>query len=181
MLGTILNLAKSLRFWVIAGVGLLVFAFYLVGFRWRPQTQIRMKQSAALVAVENGSHRKLSELISENYADLWDFRKNDVITAFRELRQQFLTVDLQPTDARTEISGNEATVTAKISMAGSGPSPIAAAIVTEANRLNAPFVFTWKKEGAAPWSWKLVRVENADLPNLHGYRPGQYESFLEAF
>ncbi|MEM1297179.1 MAG: hypothetical protein AAGH89_17570, partial [Verrucomicrobiota bacterium] len=90
-------------------------------------------------------------------------------------------IGVQSDELRLEIKDAEATVTTNVGLTGSGPSPVAALIVSEANRLNSPWVFTWKKEGAKPWSWKLTRVENPDLPDLRGYQPGQYESFLDNF
>ncbi len=181
MLDVLTNLLRSRVFWLVSLFLAITFSVYLLGHRWQPETQLRMKQSAVLVAIESGSHRKLTNLVSENYADGWGFQKPEVISAFRELRAQFLVIGVQPGELQLAIHEDEATVTTKISVTGSGPSPVAAVIMNEANRLNAPFVFTWKKEGSKPWSWKLTRVENPDLPNLQGYQPGRYESFLDNF
>lgn len=181
MLDVLINLARSRNFWLVLFVLTIAFAIYLVGHRWKPETQLRMKQSATLVAIESGSHRRLSELVSENYADPWGFKKPEVITAFRELRAQFLVIGVESGEMQLEINEDEAIVTTNLALNGSGPSPVAALIVNEANRLNAPFVFTWKKEDGKPWSWKLIRVENADLSDLRGYQPGQFESYLDTF
>ncbi len=181
MLSFLFDLIRSRLFWIATSIFVVLVSIYLFAFRWQPETQIRMKQSAILVAIENGSHRKLEDLIAETYADPWKFSKTEVITAFRELRQQFLVVDLLPGEMEIVISGDQATLSTTLSMNGSGPSPIAAMIVNEANRVSTPWVFTWVKEDTAPWSWRLIRVENEQLPDLRGYQPGEFQSLFDGF
>ncbi len=137
-----------------------------------PARQIEKKQAALLVGIEKRSRSKVEKLIASDYRDRWDFDREDAVTAFLDVGSQFLVLAVDTVDATTEINGGQATVTARLKVAGSG-SPVAQLVINRANQLKTPFTFYWEKQSWWPRSWRLVRIENDELPaDLDGYEPG---------
>ena len=152
-------------------IGLLVMA--IVGARhYAPERTVARKQAALLEAIEKRSGSRLRTLLARDYLDQWEFDREDAATALLDVGSQFLILAVKPIDSRTEIVRGEATVTAMVRVSGSG-GPIAQTVIRRANRLEEPFVFTWRKQGFWPGSWRLERIENPGLPpDLYGYEPG---------
>ena len=95
-------------------------------------------------------------------------------------RDDLIAVTADPIDPKTEMGDGLATVTTGFQLSGSG-SPIAHEMIRRTNRLREPFVFTWEKQSFWPWSWKLTRIENPDLPEeLYGYEPGDIGKRMSA-
>ncbi len=139
-----------------------------------PAQQIEKKQAALLEGIAKRSRSKVEKLIATDYRDRWQFDKQDAVTAFLDLGSQFMVLAVQSIDPKTELAddGKNAIVTARLQIAGSG-SPVAQMIITRSNKLNEPFVFHWQKQSWWPGSWRLVEIDNPDLPDdLDGYTPG---------
>ena len=166
------SLIMNRRFQLAVGIALVIWLIYLVGFRWRPETQVRLHTMALLESVSRAKFDRTTNLISEDYEGL-GFNKADTVLMFRELRRFFIFVEIQPQepDVVTIHDRKNGEFAASIRWVGQGQYP-AELIVTEANRIKSPFVFRWQKTGAAPWKWQLVEITNETSPNFRGYRPG---------
>jgi len=139
-----------------------------------PTQQIDKKQAALLEGIAKRSRGKVEKLIATDYKDRWEFDKEDAVTAFLDLGSQFMVLAVQSIDPKTDIAGDDknATVTTRLQIAGSG-SPLAQMIITRSNKLKEPFTFHWQKQSWWPGSWRLIEVDNPDLPDdLEGYEPG---------
>lgn len=161
----------------MAILGILGFLF---GYQWQPETQVRRVQMALIQAGEGSNERALEKLISPTYADPWGLNRAQLIQAFREVRGQFLVLQVIPSDVEIRIdpSSGTAKLSSKIEFQGNGP--YASVIKSEVNALTTPWIFTWQKEGGMPWKWKLTRLENPGLPTLKGYRPGDVGGMLDS-
>lgn len=139
-----------------------------------PSQQIEKRQAALLEGIAKRSRSKVEKLIATSYHDRWQFDKQDAATAFLDLGSQFMVLAVQSIEPKTDIDddGKSATVTTRLQIAGSG-SPIAQMIITRSNKLKQPFVFRWHKQSWWPGSWRLIEIDNPDLPDdLDGYEPG---------
>jgi hypothetical protein len=165
------RLLSSRAFWIAVACTLILVFAYLFGYRWRPSIAVQFKQRAFLESLEDNSEDELADLVSADYSDSWGLKKPKLTQAFKDLRRHFLFLNFEASDIKVALDGDEARVSAIVKLSGRG-SPIAEIIMDRANRVEAPFVFVWRKEGGAPWKWRLVSVTNADLPDLQGYRPG---------
>lgn len=152
------------------GVVLAGIAIFLFAVEWRPENQVRKHQMALLQAGERGSEGKLGDLISENYSDPWGFNKEQIMLTFKDARRQFIVLQVIPSDVQIQLDGDTATVSSKVEFRGTGP--YAEVLMREINGINSPWIFIWKKEGSMPWEWKLIRLENPEMPKLQGYQPG---------
>lgn len=174
ILSIIASILRTRAFYIalIVFVGLL--CLYLFGYRWRPAVQAQFKQRALVSAMENNSSKKWSKLISDDYLDAWDLSKEDAQKGFKELRKQFLFLSVkQDSDIEIVVDGDTVSLSVYLEIAGRG-SPVGEGIKTLVNDLDAPFVFVWRKEGGAPWKWRLIEVRNEALPTLRGYKPGDF-------
>lgn len=172
------QLLRHCGFWIALTAVLALIAIFLFGFEWRPANQVRKQQMALLLAGEKGSESKLNALISADYSDPWGLNKQQILMAFKDARQQFFVMQVVPSDVQLQLDGETATVTSMIEFRGTGP--YAEVLMKEINGLKSPWVFTWKKEGSLPWEWRLIRMENADMPTLRGYQPGNLGGMMES-
>lgn len=84
-----------------------------------------------------------------------------------------MTLVISHEDFTSTIEGDDAVVTAKIVVGGNPIGPIGNEVNRRINQFKEPFVFTWKKESFLPSSWKLISIDQPELPGeLYGYKPG---------
>jgi hypothetical protein len=137
-----------------------------------PERQIEKKQATLIRGIEQRKRSKVERLIADNYSDRWGFDKQDAVTAFLDVGSQFVMLGITELDPIHEIANDSATVTTRLKIGGTG-SPVANFVTRRANQIKTPFVFEWKKQSWWPGSWRLVKVDNPDLPaDLEGYEPG---------
>ena len=149
---------------VIAVIGFMRYA--------APERQIAKKQATLIRGIEQRKRSKVEKLIADNYSDRWGFDKQDAVTAFLDVGSQFVMLGVTELDPKHEFGDDSATVTTRLKIDGTG-SPVANLVIRKTNQLKTPFVFEWKKQSCWPGSWRLEKVDNADLPaNLEGYEPG---------
>lgn len=174
IISIIASVLRTRAFYIALVVFVGLVFLYLFGYRWRPSVQAQFKQRALVSAMEDNSSRKWSKLISDDYQDAWDLSKEDAEKGFKELRKQFLFLSVnQNRDIEIAVDGDTVSLSVYLELAGRG-SPIGEGIKDLVNGLEAPFVFVWRKEGGAPWKWRLIEVRNEDLPTLRGYKPGDF-------
>jgi hypothetical protein len=149
---------------VIAVIGFMRFA--------SPERQIEKKQATLIRGIEQRKRSKVEKLISDNYSDRWGFDKEDAVTAFLDVGSQFVMLGITELNPEHELSAGSATVTTRLKVDGTG-SAVANLVIRRTNQLKTPFIFEWKKQSWWPGSWRLIKVDNADLPeDLEGYEPG---------
>ncbi len=153
-----------------AGLVLAGLVIWLALPHWRPLVQLQWRQEAFLKAVEDRKPRRIDDLVASDYEDQWGLDRDGLIRACDDFRRYFLSMTLEPVDAEIFIEEGQGIYRARIRLQGSPVGP-GSLIRTEANRLQTPFVFTWKRSGLFPWQWLLWRVENEELPTLRGYDP----------
>ncbi|MCH1407438.1 MAG: hypothetical protein L7V87_00255 [Verrucomicrobiales bacterium] len=169
--------AKWILLASVAGVlGLTIFVI----LQSRPSKMIATKQSDLIVGIEKRSPGRIERLVAENYSDRWGFDREDAVNAIVDVGSQFLALVVTEDEKETVIDGKEATVTARLTFGGNPVGPAGHEVVKRLNQLDEPFVFTWKKESFLPASWRLVRIDNASLPDdLWGYEPGDIRRAMQ--
>ena len=152
-----------------AAVGLLIF----VGLQFRPETAVAKKQASLIQGIEKRSASRIQRLLSENYTDRWEFTDEEIVEAVIDVGSQFMALVVTAEDQTMEINDGVAVITAKLIVSGKPVGPAGQEATKRLNRLKSPFTFTWEKESFLPTSWRLVKIDNPDLPTeLYGYEPG---------
>ena len=161
-----------IRLPLVAGLVILFGLTTISVIHWSPKRVVERKQAALITALEGRSQRKLNRLVSPGYEDRWGFNRDDIITSILDVGSQFFVLAVIPSETEFAFEKRAATVTSKLEISGSG-SPVAHQAIRIATRLKEPFRFSWRKESFWPGAWKLVQLENRDLPgDLYGYQPG---------
>jgi hypothetical protein len=161
---------------LLAVLGLTIFVI----LQSRPSKMIATKQSDLIVGIEKRSPGRIERLVAENYSDRWGFDREDAVNAIVDVGSQFLALVVTEDEKETVIDGKEATVTARLTFGGNPVGPAGHEVVKRLNQLDEPFVFTWKKESLLPASWRVVRIDNASLPDdLWGYEPGDIRRAMQ--
>ncbi len=150
-------------------VGLLIF----VGLQFRPATAVAKKQASLIQGIENRSASRIQRLLSGNYSDRWEFTDEEIVEAVVDVGSQFMALVVTSEDQTMEINDGIAIVTAKLVVSGKPVGPAGQEATKRVNQLKSPFTFTWEKQSFLPSSWRLVKIDNPDLPeHLYGYEPG---------
>jgi hypothetical protein len=146
-----------------------------VALQLRPSVTLAKKQASLLDGIERRSPPRIQRLVADDYEDRWGFQGDDLAVTMVDAGGQFLALVVTPEDERVEIDGSRATITTRLVISGKPVGPAGQEVMKQINRLEEPFVFTWEKKSFLPGSWRLIRVDNAALPeDLHGYEPGDF-------
>ena len=155
---------------LILGAILAVAAlFHSALFRWGvDNTHERFLQS-----VEDRKWNRVGKLVSDSYQDRFEFGEKELMAAIRDVGGQFIfSMTIEWTFLERVKDGKNVTLRGNIQLDGNG-TPAAREIIRRAQRYrNQPVEFTWRRESAMPWSWRLVEI---DLPGLElpaYYDPG---------
>ena len=114
------------------------------------------------MALENRNWGKVEGQFCESYSDRFGHTRATAIKDLQDVLRQFLALTIKTQGSQTVIIGDTATVTVHLTMTGTGTGATEW-ITNEVNRLPTPWVFTWQKTEVFPWSWKLAKVDNAEL------------------
>ena len=169
---------------IILVVLLILVALVVSSFiYWAPEKSVRRKQMALYKAVESKNPARVMRLLSDNYRDRWGFTPKDISESILDARKQFVVMSVQRDETQEvyQIEGSRAIVTTRIRIGGTPSGPAGASVKQQVNRLNKPFIFTWRKESFLPSSWRLVSLENETIPDdVWGYTPGQLSRISES-
>lgn len=150
-------------------VGLLIF----VGLQFRPATAVTKKQASLIQGIEKRSVSRIRRLLSDDYTDRWEFTDEEIVESVVDVGSQFMTLVVTAEDQTIEINEGVAIVTARLIVSGTPVGPVGQEATKRLNKLKSPFTFTWVKESFLPNSWRLVKLDNPELPDhLYGYKPG---------
>lgn len=155
--------------WILFA-GLVVMA-YLLGFRWTSTAQLEKQMNALITGIEDNRWSRSGDRVSERYEDRWGWRKDDLRLVFQDVRSQFLVLGLELENPVWDIAGRKATFKAQLRVRGT-PFGLGSSIEGMVNREREPMFFYWEKESWSPWSWRLVKMNHAELEIPESYTPG---------
>lgn len=163
----------------LAGLtGVIVLAVF-IGLQLRPSVTLAKRQAGLLDGIERRSPARIQRLAAEHYEDRWGFSGKDLAAAMVDAGGQFLALVVTPEDESVEIEGSRAVITVRLRLGGKPVGPVGQEVMRRINQLEHPFVFTWERQSFLPGSWRLVNVDQADLPDdLYGYEPGDFARAL---
>jgi hypothetical protein len=167
--------------WIIpASISALVLVAAWVIWDTRPSNMIAKKQAALIAGIEKRSLSRIERLLAEDYEDRWGFDRQDAAEAVVDVGSQFLTLVLTPEEMTVNLVEDRAVVSTRLRVSGKPIGPGGNEVTRRLNQLKTPFEFTWEKQSFLPASWRLVQIENADLPgNLYGYEPGDIRRAMQ--
>lgn len=167
-----LELVRERWKWSLAATALILLYFVFV--HWAPERQVRVKQEQLVLAIAGSDRDTYTALISPVYRDEWNFDRDKLLKAIRQLNRQFISLQATWTPGVQTTSDSTASATGKIQLTGRG-NMIGQEAMTRINRLKNPFTFQWKKESWKPWGWRLVRIDQPDLEIPPDYDPDDYD------
>lgn len=141
---------------------------------------IAKKQAALIAGIEKRSPTRIERLLSEDYSDRWGFDRLDATEAVVDIGGQFLTLVITPEEMSVDLGKEKAVITTRLWVSGNPIGPAGNEVTRRLNQLKSPFVFTWEKQSFLPASWRLIQIENEDLPeHLYGYEPGDIRRAMQ--
>lgn len=175
-----MSCSGSARWIILASIAGLVIVTGWVAWETRPSNMISKKQAALITGIEKRSPSRIKRLLSEGYRDRWGFDRQDATEAVVDVGSQFLTLVLTSEEMNVVRVDDRATVTVLLRVGGKPIGPGGSEVTRRLNQLKTPFEFTWEKQSFLPASWRLVQIENVDLPeNLYGYEPGDIRRAMQ--
>jgi len=122
---------------------------------------LRLHTAGLIRGVERRQWREVEALLADNYTDRWSHDKTFVVTALRQVFEQFIFLTIEHRIIAADVSTGR--VTAQVKMSGQG-GPVAQFVMAKVNGLAEPFTFTWqKRSGGWPWDWQLAAVDHPTL------------------
>jgi len=163
---------------LIAVTALFALAIFL-GFEWRPAKVVSARQADLISAIESRNKTKIRKLLADDYLDRWGFSADDATESIVDVGSQFLTLLILTDEQSLERDGERIVAIAELTAEGNAIGPVGNAVVRRINQLDAPFIFKWEKQSLFPTSWRVVEIDNPDLPGeLYGYKPGDIRRAL---
>lgn len=151
----------------------IVAVVMLVIWQSRPTKVVAKKQAELISGIEGRNAARIRRLMSDAYIDQWEFDANDASEALVDVGSQFLTLVLKTEEQVLSIEDGRAEVSVRLTLGGNAIGPVGGEVTRRINRMKEPFTFVWQKESFLPSSWRLVKIDQIELPeNLYGYEPG---------
>ncbi|MDF1825310.1 MAG: hypothetical protein P1U68_11750 [Verrucomicrobiales bacterium] len=164
----------------MVSIAALLILAALVLWETRPSNMIAKKQDSLIRGIEKRSPSRIERLLAEDYLDRWGFDRNAAAEAVVDVGSQFLTLVLTLEEMTVDRDEGRAVVKAFLRVSGKPIGPGGNEVTRRLNRLKTPFEFTWEKQSFLPASWRLVQIENVELPeNLYGYEPGDIRRAMQ--
>ena len=161
------------RWIVIAIAAAILVGIVFVALQLRPSKVIAKKQADFIAAIEKRNSARIGRFLAEGYSDRWGFDRDKAVVAIADVASPFMALSLTEEDQTMTIDGGEAEVSVRLTASGTPIGPLGGEVVRRMNRLQSPFVFTWEKQSALPMSWRIVRMDNEEIPtDVYGYTPG---------
>ncbi len=161
------------RILLVSSLAAFLFLVLFVALQWRPSKVIEKRQASLIDGIERRNPARIQRLVSPNYHDRWEFTREDIVETLVDSGSQFMALVVTREDESVVFEKSRATVTVHLIISGKPVGPAGNEVTRRVNQLKEPFVFVWEKESFLPSSWRLVKVDNAGLPDeLYGYEPG---------
>jgi hypothetical protein len=140
---------------------------YLFGVRWQAENVLERRWQGFLNAAEAGNARAMAGYLSEDYRDAWGQDKTDASENAAEVLRAFLALNIEERDRlmtfETDQDPPQAKISAELILRGRPAGYVGQEVLSRSSKILAPWEFLWVKEPGAPWNWKILRVDNADL------------------
>jgi len=158
---------------LVASIAAFLTLVVIVAIQWRPSKVLERRQASLIDGIERRNPARIQRLVSPGYRDRWDFTREDIVETMVDAGSQFIALVVTPENQSVVFEKSRGTVSARLIISGKPVGPGGNEVTRRVNQLKEPFVFTWEKESFLPSSWRLVKVDNAGLPDeLYGYEPG---------
>lgn len=109
---------------------------------------------------------EVEALMSKQYQDEWGNNAKQAIEVAEGVLSGFLVLDLRWTAIDARLKGDDVVeITGDCELEGSGAG-FTQTVKNRMNGLKEPWTFHWKKEGAGPKDWRLIKVTNPELKDI---------------
>jgi len=151
-------------FLTLVGVLLLVLSF---GFGWKTfgrsvEEQLLDAQTDFLEQVEKRNWSGVSDWMTENYLDEFAQDRDTAVEVGRRVLAHFYVLTLLTEIAEVQAMGSRGIVRANLKIEGNGAG-LSQVVLTEVNRLQEPWEFTWRNDGGWPWTWRIEKIHHPSL------------------
>jgi len=143
---------------LLVAVGLLGFA----AWQLRPERRLERSWRKLIEVVEARHARALGNLLAEDYADRWGYRKATLVQDARLAFHHFDSIGIRIEQQQTRLEGDRATITAMLRVEVRGTARANEARVA-ANSLFSPFTFQWRRADTFPWAWELTSFDQPEF------------------
>jgi hypothetical protein len=162
--------------WKILLAAVLIFAAVIFHAHLHSKDIAHRTQEDFLQRIVKRKRHQALLLTSETYRDVWEFDRNQLELALRDVDSQFLSLQLTPSQETSSYTDGSYLYTARLRLQGQTIGPVGPMMISEANQIQNPFTFHWKKESWWPWSWRLTKIDHPDFRPPNQYTPGMLSS-----
>jgi len=149
------------KYALAAGFALALWALWLL-WLWQPDRQVRLHTTHFLKKVERRNWDAARAFMAEDFSDRWGHNKTTALEDGRQVFAQFLFLTIENQIVNCEVQDGTEVAHTVLKIKGQGGA-VAPFVMQAVNDLHEPFVFTWRRMGAAPWNWQLVRIDQSEL------------------
>lgn len=163
---------------ILIFTGSLLLIIFLGWFGWwafgrTPEEQIRARQAAFLLAVEERDWSDVKAMLTDDYKDDYGHDRDSAVENARQVLGGFFSLTLKPEIVRLQTAPNGeagktsgtleiAEVRMKIRAEGKGAG-FSDMVLSQVNSIQEPWFFHWHKKGRWPWDWRIVQIHNDGL------------------
>jgi len=130
---------------------------------FQSERQLNKAFGRLVSSVEARDWKRVASMTAVDYADPWGMNRSQALEIGSEILRHFFVVDIATGDLSISVGdGDQGEVRAVLRVGGNGTA-IAQSVMAEANQLQQPFIFQWRKASWKPWDWKLVSVSQSEV------------------
>ena len=129
---------------------------------WAPVRYVPAKFDTFIERIEKDRWHMAGWIVADDYSDHWGYDKAGLIDAGHSVFRHFQWIELRRGEEKWQFGKGTATVTVTLDLRGEGDQ-IATLARDTAATATEPFVFTFRKTGAMPWSWRIVSIDQPQL------------------
>ncbi|MDF9832582.1 hypothetical protein M2103_000792 [Ereboglobus sp. PH5-5] len=161
-MGAIMKVSHK-RILIGAGVGLLLIVGGLV-FRGLLDADKRLDSAwtGFIASIESLDAGSTADCLADDYSDSWGYTQQTLSVDLRRMMASFEKLELALHDVSVTRTGRDAEVSVRVKMTASGHGYVSDA-ARQVNGLTEPFVLRLKQGDSFPWSWHIVRIEQAEF------------------
>lgn len=127
------------------------------------EAEVRAAQAAFLKKVEKRDWEGVKLSLATDYRDAYGHDRDRAVATASEVLAGFLFLEVLNEEPAIQIGESTSRVDAIIRMEGNGLG-YSAMVVGRVNQMQSPWAFLWRKDGPWPWSWKITRIHQDELP-----------------
>lgn len=158
-MGRVRHLTWGAAVALVGAVGWLLWA----GFVQSPEAQLARAQRDFLKAVEERDWGEIEGMLADDYLDDLGFDRATALQTARQFLSGFFTLSLQAETLSLQATRQIGMVRMNIKAEGNGTA-VSQMVLERVGRVREPWIFHWHHKGRWPWDWKVVQVQQDDLP-----------------